>query len=181
MTTRGESRAIGHRPSERPGPLLRASWRRAPLVLVMGIGYDSSLWTTLAQVPALSTQFQVILVDNRDAGRSSNALQPYAIVDMADDLAGLLDAPQDSADSPTGVVDGMDDRPGVRSTPWAPAGSAGAHRHRSRARPQRGRSDRDLELGQVERPDRRRVRWATVRVALLHGVPPEPPGGARHR
>jgi 3-oxoadipate enol-lactonase len=62
-----------------------------PLVLVMGIGYDSSLWT-LAQVPALSTQFQVILVDNRDAGRSSKASHPYKIADMADDLAGLLDA-----------------------------------------------------------------------------------------
>jgi 3-oxoadipate enol-lactonase len=62
-----------------------------PLVLVMGIGYDSSLWT-LAQVPVLSTQFQVILVDNRDAGRSSKAHQPYTIADMADDLAGLLDA-----------------------------------------------------------------------------------------
>jgi 3-oxoadipate enol-lactonase len=62
-----------------------------PLVLVMGIGYDSSLWT-LAQVPALSTQFQVILVDNRDAGRSSKARQPYTIAEMADDLAGLLDA-----------------------------------------------------------------------------------------
>ena len=62
-----------------------------PLVLVMGIGYDSSLWT-LAQVPVLSTQFQVILVDNRDAGRSSKARQPYKIADMADDLAGLLDA-----------------------------------------------------------------------------------------
>ena len=61
-----------------------------PLVLVMGIGYDSSLWT-LAQVPALSTQFQVILVDNRDAGRSSKASHPYTIADMADDLAGLLD------------------------------------------------------------------------------------------
>ena len=61
-----------------------------PLVLVMGIGYDSSLWT-LAQVPVLSTQFQVILVDNRDAGRSSKARQPYTIADMADDLAGLLD------------------------------------------------------------------------------------------
>ena len=46
-----------------------------PLVLVMGIGYDSSLWT-LAQVPVLSTRFQVILVDNRDAGRSSKASQP---------------------------------------------------------------------------------------------------------
>lgn len=62
-----------------------------PLLLVMGIGYDSSLWT-VAQVPALSTQFQLILVDNRDAGRSSKARQPYAIADMADDLAGLLDA-----------------------------------------------------------------------------------------
>ena len=62
-----------------------------PLVLVMGIGYDSSLWT-LAQVPVFSTQFQVILVDNRDAGRSSKARHPYTIADMADDLAGLLDA-----------------------------------------------------------------------------------------
>jgi 3-oxoadipate enol-lactonase len=62
-----------------------------PLVLVMGIGYDSSLWT-LAQVPALSTQFRVVLVDNRDAGRSSKASRPYRIADMADDLAGLLDA-----------------------------------------------------------------------------------------
>ena len=62
-----------------------------PLVLVMGIGYDSSLWT-VAQVPVLSTQFQVILVDNRDAGRSSKSRHPYKIADMADDLAGLLDA-----------------------------------------------------------------------------------------
>jgi pimeloyl-ACP methyl ester carboxylesterase len=47
---------------------------------------------TLAQVPVLSTQFKVILVDNRDAGRSSKARQQYTIADMADDLAGLLDA-----------------------------------------------------------------------------------------
>ena len=43
-----------------------------PLVLVMGIGYDSSLWT-LQQVPELSTRFRVVLLDNRDAGRSSRA------------------------------------------------------------------------------------------------------------
>jgi 3-oxoadipate enol-lactonase len=61
------------------------------LVLVMGIGYDSSLWT-LAQVPALSTLFRVVIVDNRDAGRSAKASHPYSIADMADDLAGLLDA-----------------------------------------------------------------------------------------
>jgi pimeloyl-ACP methyl ester carboxylesterase len=62
-----------------------------PLVLVMGIGYDSSLWT-LQQVPALSTRFRVVLIDNRDAGRSTRADHPYGITDMADDLAGLLDA-----------------------------------------------------------------------------------------
>ena len=61
------------------------------LVLVMGIGYDSSLWT-LAQVPALSTQFRVVILDNRDTGRSSKAGHPYTIADMADDVAGLLDA-----------------------------------------------------------------------------------------
>ena len=57
----------------------------------MGIGYDSSLWT-LQQVPELSTRFQVVLLDNRDAGRSSRADHPYTIADMADDVAGLLDA-----------------------------------------------------------------------------------------
>lgn len=62
-----------------------------PLVLVMGIGYDSSLWT-LQQVPVLSTRFEVVLLDNRDAGRSSRADHPYTIADMADDVAGALDA-----------------------------------------------------------------------------------------
>jgi pimeloyl-ACP methyl ester carboxylesterase len=57
----------------------------------MGIGYDSSLWT-LQQVPALSTRFRLVLLDNRDAGRSSRADHPYRITDMADDVAGLLDA-----------------------------------------------------------------------------------------
>jgi pimeloyl-ACP methyl ester carboxylesterase len=61
------------------------------LVLVMGIGYDSSLWT-LQQVPVLCTRFRVVILDNRDAGRSARADQPYTIADMADDVAGLLDA-----------------------------------------------------------------------------------------
>jgi 3-oxoadipate enol-lactonase len=62
-----------------------------PLVLVMGIGYDSSLWT-LAQVPALSRNFRVVIFDNRDAGRSSKARGAYTIADMADDVAGLMDS-----------------------------------------------------------------------------------------
>ena len=61
-----------------------------PLVLVMGIGYDSSLWA-LEQVPVLSTRFRVVLLDNRDAGRSSRADHPYTVADMADDVIGLLD------------------------------------------------------------------------------------------
>jgi 3-oxoadipate enol-lactonase len=61
------------------------------LVLLMGIGYDSSLWT-LQQVPVLCSRFRVVILDNRDAGRSSRADHPYTIADMADDVAGLLDA-----------------------------------------------------------------------------------------
>ena len=62
-----------------------------PLVLVMGIGYDATLWS-LAQVPALSRHFRVITFDNRDVGRSSKASAAYTIADMADDVAGLMDA-----------------------------------------------------------------------------------------
>lgn len=62
-----------------------------PLVLVMGIGYDASLWT-LHQVPALSRRFTVITFDNRDSGRSSRSATDYTIGDMADDVAALLEA-----------------------------------------------------------------------------------------
>jgi pimeloyl-ACP methyl ester carboxylesterase len=61
-----------------------------PLVLIMGIGYDSSLW--LHQVPALGRAFKVVVFDNRDVGRSGRASGPYTIADMADDVAGMLDA-----------------------------------------------------------------------------------------
>jgi pimeloyl-ACP methyl ester carboxylesterase len=61
-----------------------------PLILVMGIGYDSSLWH-LHQVPFFSKHFQTIVFDNRDVGRSSLATGSYTIGDMADDVAGLMD------------------------------------------------------------------------------------------
>lgn len=61
-----------------------------PLVLIMGIGYDATLWS-LHQIPAFSSEFQVVAFDNRDAGRSSKATASYTIADMADDVAGLLD------------------------------------------------------------------------------------------
>jgi pimeloyl-ACP methyl ester carboxylesterase len=61
-----------------------------PLVLIMGIGFDATLWG-LHQIPAFSTEFQVIAFDNRDSGRSSKATASYTIADMADDVAGLMD------------------------------------------------------------------------------------------
>lgn len=61
-----------------------------PLILIMGIGYDATLWG-LHQVPGLSKNYQVIVFDNRDVGRSSQASGSYTIADMADDLAALLD------------------------------------------------------------------------------------------
>ena len=56
-----------------------------PLVLVMGIGYDATLWN-LHQVSFFSKHFQTIVFDNRDAGRSSLASGKYTIADMADDV-----------------------------------------------------------------------------------------------
>ncbi len=64
-----------------------------PLVLVMGIGYDSTLWG-VHQVPFFSKHFRTIVFDNRDVGQSSKATSAYTIADMADDLTGLLDALQ---------------------------------------------------------------------------------------
>ncbi len=61
-----------------------------PLVLVMGIGYDATLWE-LHQVPFFSQHFRTIIFDNRDVGRSSRASAPYTIADMADDVAALMD------------------------------------------------------------------------------------------
>jgi 3-oxoadipate enol-lactonase len=43
-------------------------------------------------MPALSQKFQLVLVDNRDAGQSGRAKAPYAIADMADDTVRVLDA-----------------------------------------------------------------------------------------
>jgi len=61
-----------------------------PLVLIMGIGYDATLWT-LHQVPWFAQRFKVVIFDNRDIGRSGAATEAYSIADMADDVAGLLD------------------------------------------------------------------------------------------
>ncbi|MFW9779530.1 MAG: alpha/beta fold hydrolase [Candidatus Heimdallarchaeota archaeon] len=61
----------------------------SPLILIMGIGYDATLWG-LHQIPVFSKNYQVIVFDNRDVGRSSQANGSYTIADMADDVVALL-------------------------------------------------------------------------------------------
>jgi len=60
-----------------------------PLVLVHGLGANSSLW--VHQVPSFSKRFRVIALDLRGFGRSSKPLkrEDYSIDLMADDVIGV--------------------------------------------------------------------------------------------
>ena len=61
-----------------------------PLILIMGLGADGSVWELHAQ--AYEQHFRCILMDNRGAGFSDKPAGPYTTEMMADDTAGLLDA-----------------------------------------------------------------------------------------
>jgi 3-oxoadipate enol-lactonase len=60
-----------------------------PLLLVSGLGASSLAWATA--VPRLAADHTVVTFDNRGTGRSEVPAGPYAIDDMADDAAALLD------------------------------------------------------------------------------------------
>lgn len=63
----------------------------APLLMIMGLGGHSLDWGWI--VPRrLAERYQVILFDNRGAGRSDQPPGPCSIKQMAEDAAGLLDA-----------------------------------------------------------------------------------------
>ena len=148
-----------------------------PLVLVMGIGYDATLWT-LAQVPALSQRFQVVIFDNRDVGRSSKAAAPYTIADMADDVAALMDALDIKRAHLLGLSMG-----GMIAQEFALRHADRLHRlvlSGCGAAPARVgfRSDPDVELGEGQRQERRGVRLPAVHLALLHCLPAQQGGGA---
>ena len=61
-----------------------------PLILIMGLGADGSLWED--HVQEYEKHFQCILMDNRGAGKSDKPEGPYSTKMMADDTAGLMDA-----------------------------------------------------------------------------------------
>jgi pimeloyl-ACP methyl ester carboxylesterase len=60
-----------------------------PLMLVHGFPLDSSSWNEI--VSLLENEFDILTPDLRGFGQSTTIESPYTIVDMADDLAGLLD------------------------------------------------------------------------------------------
>ena len=62
----------------------------APLLLIMGLGYASTLWHRTR--PVLSQHFRTIAFDNRGVGLSDVPPGPYSIATMASDAAAVLDA-----------------------------------------------------------------------------------------
>ncbi|HEX7102485.1 MAG TPA: alpha/beta fold hydrolase [Nitrolancea sp.] len=60
------------------------------LVLLQGFMASRPIWKW--QIEAFAPHYRVITMDNRDAGESDPEPVTYAVADMADDLAGLLDA-----------------------------------------------------------------------------------------
>jgi pimeloyl-ACP methyl ester carboxylesterase len=62
-----------------------------PLLLIMGLNANLLSWGPT--LPArLAERYQVILFDNRGAGRTDQPDGPYTMEQMADDATGLLDA-----------------------------------------------------------------------------------------
>lgn len=61
-----------------------------PVIFVHGLGADRLAW--MFQVKHLRDGFQVIVFDNRDAGRSSRSQKVYDISQLANDTIALIDA-----------------------------------------------------------------------------------------
>jgi pimeloyl-ACP methyl ester carboxylesterase len=60
------------------------------LVMVRGLGRTSLHWG--AVLDALGREFYLLLLDNRGTGRSDRVRMPFSVADLADDVAGVLDA-----------------------------------------------------------------------------------------
>lgn len=72
-----------------------------PLLLVAGLGTTCRLWDVVA--PDLARHFSLILVDNRNVGRSAGKRPPRSVADLVADLVELLDRLQIDAAHVLGV------------------------------------------------------------------------------
>ena len=61
-----------------------------PLIMIRGLGSTADHW--VAQMPAFSEKFRVVIFDNRGIGRSDKPDIPYTIGMMAQDTVGLMHA-----------------------------------------------------------------------------------------
>lgn len=61
-----------------------------PLVFLSGLGGDHRAFSIAQR--HFSRRYRTLALDARDAGRSDRANAPYTTADMADDVAGVLDA-----------------------------------------------------------------------------------------
>ncbi len=67
-----------------------------PVILVMGLGYPSDMWFRTTRV--LAKHYRVLLLDNRGSGRTGDVPgAPYSVETMADDVAAVLDAANESS------------------------------------------------------------------------------------
>jgi 3-oxoadipate enol-lactonase len=61
-----------------------------PLVLLSGLGGDHRAFGVTTR--HFANRFRALALDARDSGRSDRAVAPYSTADLADDVAGWLDA-----------------------------------------------------------------------------------------
>jgi len=62
-----------------------------PLVMIMGSASTMKMWES-GLIQALSSIYQLILLDNRGIGNTDAGMVPFSIGQFADDTAGLMDA-----------------------------------------------------------------------------------------
>lgn len=60
-----------------------------PLIMILGLGQDIATWGF--QISQLSEYLNLIVFDNRDAGRSCRCTKGYTTEDMAQDAVGIMD------------------------------------------------------------------------------------------
>jgi 3-oxoadipate enol-lactonase len=63
--------------------------RQTRLVLIQGVGLDGTGWGPA--LPALQSQFRLVLVDNRGTGHSDAPAGSFGVADMASDVIAVLD------------------------------------------------------------------------------------------
>ena len=61
----------------------------APLIMILGLGQHTATWEF--QISEFSKHFRLVLLDNRDSGRSSSCSETYTTETMAGDILGLMD------------------------------------------------------------------------------------------